>query len=49
MTEPNHHAPHHALPHATPHPGRPALSVFDIELRLLLEAIYLRYQHDFRH
>jgi chemotaxis protein methyltransferase CheR len=26
-----------------------ATSVFDIELRLLLEAIYQRYQHDFRH
>jgi chemotaxis protein methyltransferase CheR len=25
------------------------LSDFDIELRLLLEAIYLKYQHDFRH
>lgn len=24
------------------------MTVFDIELRLLLEAIYLRYQHDFR-
>lgn len=24
------------------------MAVFDIELRLLLEAIYLRYQHDFR-
>ena len=22
---------------------------FDIELKLLLEAIYLKYQHDFRH
>jgi chemotaxis protein methyltransferase CheR len=26
----------------------PESDVFDIELRLLLEAIYLRYQHDFR-
>ncbi|MBB5446562.1 hypothetical protein HDG38_005198 [Paraburkholderia sp. WSM4177] len=25
------------------------ISDFDIELRLLLEAIYLKYQHDFRH
>jgi chemotaxis protein methyltransferase CheR len=25
------------------------MSNFDIELRLLLEAIYLKYQHDFRH
>ncbi|MGF6760662.1 chemotaxis protein methyltransferase CheR [Paraburkholderia sp. GAS33] len=27
----------------------PRISDFDIELRLLLEAIYLKYQHDFRH
>ncbi len=27
----------------------PSANPFDIELRLLLEAIYLRYQHDFRH
>jgi chemotaxis protein methyltransferase CheR len=33
-----------------PRPGRPpAAREFDIELRLLLEAVYLRYQHDFRH
>jgi chemotaxis protein methyltransferase CheR len=30
--------------------ARPArISDFDIELKLLLEAIYLKYQHDFRH
>jgi len=23
--------------------------IFDIELKLLLEAVYLKYQHDFRH
>ncbi len=28
---------------------QPATSELDIEIRLLLEAIYLRYQHDFRH
>jgi chemotaxis protein methyltransferase CheR len=27
----------------------PRISDFDIELKLLLEAIYLKYQHDFRH
>ena len=27
----------------------PRISDFDIELTLLLEAIYLKYQHDFRH
>jgi len=31
-------------------PARPAAARdFDIELRLLLEAVYLKYQHDFRH
>ena len=31
-------------------PGRPATArEFDIELGLLLDAVYLRYQHDFRH
>jgi chemotaxis protein methyltransferase CheR len=31
-------------------PGRPpAARDFDIELRLLLDAVYLKYQHDFRH
>jgi len=29
--------------------ARPRRSDFDIELRLLLEAVYQRYQHDFRH
>jgi len=29
--------------------ARRTMSDFDIELRLLLEAIYLKYQHDFRH
>ena len=29
--------------------ARPRRSEFDIELRLLLEAVYERYQHDFRH
>ena len=24
-------------------------AIFDIELKLLLEAVYLKYQHDFRH
>ncbi|NIE62886.1 CheR family methyltransferase [Burkholderia sp. Ax-1719] len=46
MTEPTNTTPTHDSPQQA---GRPALSVFDIELRLLLEAIYLRYQHDFRH
>ena len=35
-----------------PHCARtapPRISDFDIELTLLLEAIYLKYQHDFRH
>jgi chemotaxis protein methyltransferase CheR len=27
----------------------PAQALFDVELRLLLEAVYLRYQYDFRH
>lgn len=30
-------------------PGPAGRDVADIELRLLLEAVYLRYQHDFRH
>ncbi len=29
--------------------AEPADELFDLELRLLLEAVYLRYQHDFRH
>src|SRR5262249_5196791 len=29
--------------------GPAAAAAFDIELSLLLEAVYLRYQHDFRH
>jgi chemotaxis protein methyltransferase CheR len=33
----------------TSHDTVPRLSDFDIELKLLLEAIYLKYQHDFRH
>jgi chemotaxis protein methyltransferase CheR len=34
----------------TPRPPRPAPARdFDIELRLLLDAVYLKYQHDFRH
>jgi len=33
----------------TPEPRPPRISNFDIELTLLLEAIYLKYQHDFRH
>lgn len=33
----------------TPTGTRRTMSDFDIELRLLLEAIYLKYQHDFRH
>jgi chemotaxis protein methyltransferase CheR len=32
-----------------PEPRPPRISNFDIELTLLLEAIYLKYQHDFRH
>ncbi|WP_144152636.1 CheR family methyltransferase [Paraburkholderia sp. BCC1885] len=32
-----------------PEPRAPRISDFDIELKLLLEAIYLKYQHDFRH
>jgi len=34
-----------------PHPATRAAASrdFDIELRLLLEAVYLKYQHDFRH
>jgi chemotaxis protein methyltransferase CheR len=40
-------------PAPVPVPGAetrpPRISDFDIELRLLLEAIYLKYQHDFRH
>ena len=35
-----------ATPRRTPHAPT---SDFDIELKLLLEAIYLKYQHDFRH
>jgi chemotaxis protein methyltransferase CheR len=44
-----------STPTPTPTPtstssARPArISDFDIELKLLLEAIYLKYQHDFRH
>ncbi len=34
-------------PAASPAPPSPDL--FDVELQLLLEAVYLRYQHDFRH
>lgn len=33
----------------TTHDTPPRLNDFDIELKLLLEAIYLKYQHDFRH
>lgn len=33
----------------TPGAGGGGDALFDIELRLLLEAVYLRYQHDFRH
>jgi len=29
--------------------ARPRRSEFDIELKLLLDAVYLKYQHDFRH
>jgi chemotaxis protein methyltransferase CheR len=29
--------------------AEPRLSDFDLELKLLLDAIYLKYQHDFRH
>jgi chemotaxis protein methyltransferase CheR len=36
-----------ALPEAAPAADDDAL--FEIEVRLLLEAVYLRYQHDFRH
>lgn len=36
-----------ALPVAAP-PPMDADTLFDIELQLLLEALYLRYQHDFR-
>lgn len=35
------------MPHANP--NNPEEANFDIELKLLLEAIYLKYQHDFRH
>ncbi|MEA3110642.1 MAG: chemotaxis protein methyltransferase CheR, partial [Caballeronia sp.] len=31
------------------HPKDVEEAIFDIELKLLLEAIYLKYQHDFRH
>jgi chemotaxis protein methyltransferase CheR len=31
------------------HPKDMEEAIFDIELKLLLEAIYLKYQHDFRH
>ena len=36
-------------PTTAPEPRSPRISDFDIELTLLLEAIYLKYQHDFRH
>jgi chemotaxis protein methyltransferase CheR len=36
-------------PTTAPEPRPPRISDFDIELTLLLEAIYLKYQHDFRH
>ena len=38
------------MPRHTRPPAEPtADKAFDIELKLLLEAVYLRYQHDFRH
>jgi chemotaxis protein methyltransferase CheR len=36
-------------PPTAPESKTPRISDFDIELKLLLEAVYLKYQHDFRH
>ena len=37
------------MTNAAPAPRPKAAREFDVELKLLLEAVYLKYQHDFRH